>query len=229
MSLPQSRTPFVGFKITIATIRDVTFVASHMRKYDLDELRPLVPAEWKDSDIGAYCIGSNPAWSYVAHFDGSPVAAFGVSPMTPNGRAQNAWMFGINGFERWLPFIGSFLVLRVVPALISTGMTRLEARALLRDDPIHHFFVTMGAELSSVLEDFGGKNNDYVLYSWNVTNTTHNAKTFKKFKQRARRHPIVWDGEAWYFNRTLQGSTENVSQDSEATRTAPDSEGPLSE
>jgi hypothetical protein len=213
-----------GFSIEPANLRDITYVAANMRISDLKELSCQVPENWTASHIGGFCLEASNGLAFIGKYNGQPVVAFGLSPITPNYKVMSAWMFGVNRMERFLPLVAMFWATKIIPQCIESGMTRIEARSLNEDDTISSFFRSMGARQVDVLEDFGGLGVDFTLYTWFVSDFKQNDRIFDRFYRTERRHPLVLEDGVWYFNSALQGTDKNVFIHPEATGPAAYSE-----
>lgn len=149
--------------IARARLREVSFVAAHMREADRREIW----CQWPDRDAATLAWAmtrSSPAHCWAAFERGSPVAAFGLAEQHPG--LWQAWAFGTDRLRRAVPAITrhGFEVIR--PDLIARSANRVEARSIVGHDIAHRWLESLGARRQCLLQRWGRNGEDFVLYAW---------------------------------------------------------------
>lgn len=148
-------------EIVPATLRDLTWIAAHMRPEDWAEIVPVCPEGIEPWEIAGRALASPEAW--VARWKGQPVAALGVQSLTAT--VFNAWAFGTKAMWRAVPALTRFVLEERVPDWLRLGITRVEARSIAGNDRAHHWMIRMGAH-PTPCRSFGRNGEDYVMFAW---------------------------------------------------------------
>lgn len=149
--------------IARARLREVSFVAAHMREADRREIW----CQWPDRDAAALAWAmtrSSPDHCWAAFEAGSPVAAFGLTEQHPG--LWQAWAFGTKRLRRAVPAISRHALGVIRPDLIARGANRVEARSIAGHDLAHRWLESLGARRQCLLEAYGRNGEDFVLYAW---------------------------------------------------------------
>ncbi|MDJ0513024.1 MAG: hypothetical protein QNJ62_06240 [Methyloceanibacter sp.] len=147
-----------------ATLRDLCFIAAHMRPEDKEEIYCQFEDGTPSTHIAVFCQQMSGEYQWCAWLDGSPVGAFGMSHFTAS--SMMAWAFGTKKFKRVVPAISRFVITDVTPKVIRSSLTRIEIRALATHDIAHKWLSALGARKDCDLHSFGKNGEDFVLYSW---------------------------------------------------------------
>ena len=123
-------------EIKRATLRDVCFVAAHMRAEDRREALCQFAPGTTMLELAASSHGGS-GLVYCAWYRGSPVAAFGAAPASHAGTVWSAWLFGTNKLARAIPEIGRFGLDTLSARLIEEGVRRVEVRSIEGHDIAH--------------------------------------------------------------------------------------------
>lgn len=147
--------------IVPGNIRDLSFIAAHLRADDLQEAEALI-GPFHYIDLAAMHLRDV---VYVALDDGSPVAAFGAHRMIGN-HLWLAWSWGTDGLGKAVPAITRFIKGEMIPELLSYGAHRVEARALASHTMARKWLKLMGASERCELPFFGINGEAFVLFDW---------------------------------------------------------------
>ena len=150
------------------TLRDITYVAAHMRERDQQEILGVLPEDARPVQAGALCWQvSGPEWSWTAWHNGSPVCAFGLSPQSPlTPWLWCAWAFGTNQMRRAIPAVSRFAYLNWPVMLRSVGATRVEVRSLETHDIAHRWLASLGARREALCRSYGRNGENYELWAF---------------------------------------------------------------
>lgn len=147
-------------RVVDATVRDLTYVASRMRPEDREEIDCQHPG-WAPAELAYGCL---PGWAYVVELDGNPEMAFGVVPRRQG--LWEAWSWGTGKSWRAAPAAARFVRDRLVPAMLSTTATRIEARSLATHGQAARFLRQLGARERCRLPGFGVHGEEFILWDW---------------------------------------------------------------
>lgn len=148
-------------EIVPATLRDLTWIAAHMRPEDWAEIAPIGAEGIEPHDVAWQASQSPEAW--VARWKDQPVAALGVQPLVAT--VLNAWAFGTKALWRAVPALTRFVLEERVPDWLRVGITRVEARSIAGHDRAHRWMIAMGAH-PTPCRSFGRNGEDYVMFAW---------------------------------------------------------------
>lgn len=151
-------------RIVPANFRDISYVASHIRKEDREEVEAQIgPVHYADLALMHYR-----DHAYIALVDDNPVAAFGAARVQGQ-HLWSAWMWGSKRMFRAVPAIGRFVTQTMMPELLDLGANRVEARALAKHHTAQRWLETMGAQQCCRLTDYGINGEEFILYQWTRT------------------------------------------------------------
>lgn len=151
-------------EIRPGTLRDVSYIAAHMREQDWREVHASCPTDDK-AEAGILCHLSSQGWSYTAWLHGEPVCAFGFSPsMLP--WLWSAWAFGTDKMKRAIPTVTRFGRSTIARQLIEAGAQRCEIRSIADHDLAHRWLQGLGAHRECDLPGYGRNGETFVLYAW---------------------------------------------------------------
>lgn len=153
-------------KITIdpLTLRVATWVAANMCAKDEAEIMCQMPPGSTKSDAGIACFFSTQAeWMWDAAIDASPVACFGLSPMTVT--TWLGWAYGTDRMRRALPAISRHF-LSQERRLLDAGCRRIEVRTMKGHDEAHLWIARLGGKHRLDLPDAGRNGETFELWSW---------------------------------------------------------------
>ena len=154
-------------EIKPAALRDVCFVAAHMREADRREALCQVAPGTSMLEIAAASHGGS-GLVYCAWYRGSPVAAFGAAPASHAGTVWSAWLFGTKKLARAIPEIGRFGLGTLSIRLIEEGVRRLEVRSIDGHDIAHAWLARLGARREARMHDYGRGGEAFTLWSWTL-------------------------------------------------------------
>jgi hypothetical protein len=154
-------------EITRATLRDASFVAVNMRQQDRREIGCLSDLS-NPAAFAAAIVSASQGWAYCAHLKGQPVAAFGCVPILP--RVGSAWAYGTPAMVRAVPAISRFMRHEFGPALIESGITRVEVRTIEDHDISHKWLAALGARCETEPYECGANGERFVTYAWSANN-----------------------------------------------------------
>jgi hypothetical protein len=151
-----------GVKVEPACLRDASYVVSHMRPMDEEEILCQVPEGIKRHEI-AYSLlmaGQN----YVASFDDVPAMFFGTQAV--NVAVVSIWAIGTRAAPRVLPDVTRFLIGTHVPALLSAGFRAMEANSLAGHIESHRWMQSTGAIVNGEPFVYGRNRELFLSFRW---------------------------------------------------------------
>lgn len=147
-------------KIVPATLRDLSYVAAHMRAADRAEVEAQID-EWSAVQVAAFSLRD---FAYVVELNGNPEAAFGC------GQVRNgywiAWSWGTDRLTKCLPVMIRFITEQLQPAVYEAGALRVEARAMVSHRQARRFLERIGGTYRCELPAYGKNGEPFVLYDW---------------------------------------------------------------
>lgn len=153
--------------LTLATIRDVSFILSNLRPGDHEEITCQIPEGARPADYAAQCVCFGQSW--VARWNGVPAMAFGVSRMTAAGNVLSGWAFGTRRAPGCLREVVRFCRDIMMPEWVSEGVTRIEARSLGSHTVAHRWMAAIGADYEADVPAWGRSGERFKLYAWRDT------------------------------------------------------------
>jgi hypothetical protein len=142
------------------TERDLRFILANLRELDQVELT----ATGANFEILPSLVLHGSAFAFVAVDDRLPVAAWGMIKTRDGVGAGFA--FGTKYWGRALPQIMKNIKRYVLPFLLTQGYHRVECSALAHRDDVARFLGLIGARPEAVLQQYGTKGEDFILYRW---------------------------------------------------------------
>jgi RimJ/RimL family protein N-acetyltransferase len=150
----------VFFSVVDATLRDLSYVAAHMRPSDRAEIECQID-EWNAATIAAMSLRD---FAYVVELNGNPEAAFGCGQVRRG--YWIAWSWGTGRVAKCLPTMLRFITEQMQPAVFDAGAFRVEARALASHRQARRFLERIGGTYRCELPAYGNGGEDFVLYDW---------------------------------------------------------------
>lgn len=148
------------------SLRDVTYVAAHMRECDWEEISASSSPGISKTEVGVGCHDCL-GWSYTTWMRGTPVIAFGFSQtFLPN--VWIAWAFATKDARRAFPATGRFISREIVPKLVDEGCTRVEARVLKGNRSARSFVELLGGKTEAEMLHYGLNGETFLLVSWTL-------------------------------------------------------------
>ncbi len=154
--------------ISPACVRDVSWIAAHMRQRDRDEILCQAPYDMTITQAALWCFDTAMEDTRFVAYDkaDTPAAVFGFSPSN-NPTLWSAWAFGTNRMRRVIPEITDFGFGPWLQRFIEKyNPRRMEIRAREDHDLAHRWLVGMGAKRECLLPRYGRAGEVFVLYSW---------------------------------------------------------------
>ena len=154
--------------ISPACVRDVSWIAAHIRQRDADEILCRTPYDTTITQAALWCFDTAMEDTRFVAYDkiSTPVAAFGFSPSS-NPALWSAWAFGTPGLRRIVPEITRTGFELLLPRFIKKYRPgRVEVRAREDHDLAHRWLRNLGAERECALPRYGRDGEAFVLYSW---------------------------------------------------------------
>lgn len=149
--------------IVPARLKDVVFVAEHMRRDDRLEIFCQWPSENAQS-LARSAVMSSPRHCYAALVKETPAAVFGAGEIHPG--LWGAWAFGTDRMRRAMPQATRFIRNVMTPRLLRSGARRVEARSLASHAVAHAWLENLGAVRECDLPDYGKHGERFVLFAW---------------------------------------------------------------
>lgn len=149
-------------RIIAATLRDLSYVSSHMRAPDRQEAEAQLGQGIHYIDLAAMHLRDS---AFIVTLDGNPEAAFGASRILGQ-HLWIAWSWGTDRIHRCAPLITRFVRESMIPDLIEQGARRVEARALASHHSARRWLSRMGATERCLLPEYGVNGEDFILYDW---------------------------------------------------------------
>jgi hypothetical protein len=143
-----------------ANLRDLSYVASHMRASDRAEVEAQID-EWSAAHVAALSLRD---YAYVVELDGNPEAAFGCGQVRRGYWC--AWSWGSDRLAKCLPVMIRFITEELQPAVYEAGALRVEARALASHKQARRFLERIGGQFCCELPAYGKNGEDFVMYQW---------------------------------------------------------------
>lgn len=147
-------------EVVPATLRDLSYVAAHMRSVDRAEVECQID-EWSSVQIAALSLRD---FAYCVELNGNPEAAFGAGQIRQG--YWIAWSWGTEHLRACLPTMIEFITQELQPAVYAAGALRVEARALKTHKQAHRFLKRIGGHLRCELPSYGKRGEDFVLFDW---------------------------------------------------------------
>jgi hypothetical protein len=143
-----------------ATLRDLSYIAAHMRAPDRAEVECQID-EWDAAAIAAISLRD---FAFCVELRGNPEAAFGCGQVRQG--YWLAWSWGTGRYVRCVPTMARFITGWLIPAVYEAGAHRVEARALASHTEAHRFLERLGGHRRCALPGFGKNGEAFVLYEW---------------------------------------------------------------
>ena len=156
----RSRRALPRIEVKPANLRDLSYVASHMRASDRGEVECQID-EWSAVNVAALSLRD---YAYVVELDGNPEAAFGCGQVRRG--YWIAWSWGTDKLLRCIPAMVEFITNELQPAVYAAGALRVEARALASHRQAQRFLDRIGGSFCCNLPAYGKNGEDFVLYQW---------------------------------------------------------------
>lgn len=147
-------------EIKAATLRDLSYVAAHMRASDRTEVEAQID-EWNATHVAALSLRD---FAYVVELNGNPEAAFGCGQVRRG--YWIAWSWGTAKITKCLPAMVDFITHELQPAVYDAGARRVEARALASHKQARRFLERIGATYRCDLPEYGKNGETFALYDW---------------------------------------------------------------
>ncbi len=154
-------------EIRPATVRDVSYIAAHLREADKEELE----CQWSHYDPVhlAYLIETQSitGMSWVAYRHDQPVGALGfsyASGLDPD--IWQAWAFGTDGFLKVIPELTRLGNEVALPMILEGTVRRIQAFTLKGHDVAHKWLEAFGARYEGTLRAWGRNGEDFDVYAW---------------------------------------------------------------
>lgn len=143
-----------------ATLRDMTYIAAHMRAADRREITAVYPAT--DTEIGR-AMHQMSEYAWTAWIDDAPVAAFGMTRDLPG--LGTGWAYGTDRLRRTVPAITRFIRTRM-PEMIEIGIRRVEVRTAIDHDISHRWLEALGFQREGIARHYGADGLHYAIYAF---------------------------------------------------------------
>lgn len=151
---PASRTT-----ITAANLRDMSYIAANMREADRREIFAVID---EPPAVIAYMLHeASPGFAWVAHYDGQPVCAFGVSTMLPG--LGSGWAYGTREMPNVMRAVTAFCR-RTASRRAAATFRRIEVRTAVGHDLSARWLGSLGFRLEGVAVDYGTNGLDFAIY-----------------------------------------------------------------
>lgn len=160
----------MSVEIRPGNIRDVSFIASHMRSEDWREVHASAPTDDK-AEAGIMCHMAS-QFSWTAWIRDEPVCAFGFA-RSGLPWVWSAWAFGTERMRRAIPAVTRFGRETASRLLIEAGARRCEIRSIADHDLAHRWLQGLGAHLECELLEYGRNGETFALYSWTIGDWKH--------------------------------------------------------
>ncbi len=148
-----------------ATIRDVSYVAMHMRKRDADEIW-CQRSHRSAPTLAHECVKTSLRYGYCAYVSDEPVAAFGVGFVPGIPWVGHLWAYGTRRMPRAIRTITDHFRYRVGPELMADrDVLRVECRSLSTYAPAHRWIRAFGLKECCELYAFGKNGEDFKLFA----------------------------------------------------------------
>ena len=147
-------------EVVPATLRDLSYVAAHMRAVDRAEVECQVD-EWNATTIAAMSLRD---FAYVCELNGNPEAAFGCGQVRRG--YWIAWSWGTDRITKCLPVMLDYITKQLQPAVFDAGAQRVEARALASHKQARRFLERIGGTYRCDLPAYGKNGETFILYDW---------------------------------------------------------------
>lgn len=153
-------------EIRPGTLRDITYVAANLRKWDTKEIFASAALE-SPTQVGLLSYYGSLGWCWTAWLDGQPHAAFGVARMSDlQPHLRSAWAWGTDRFKRCAPAITRFSMKEWPSRLIGEGVTRVEIRSLKGHDIAHKWLSAIRARREGEMTNYGVNGETFELWAW---------------------------------------------------------------
>jgi RimJ/RimL family protein N-acetyltransferase len=143
-----------------ATLRDLSYVAAHMRAADRAEVEAQID-QWSAVHVAALSLRD---FAYVVELNGNPEAAFGCGQVRKG--YWIAWSWGTDRLTKCLPIMIPFIREQLQPAVYEAGAHRVEARALASHRQARRVLERIGGTFRCELPAYGKDGEAFVLYDW---------------------------------------------------------------
>lgn len=153
-----------------ATLRDLSYVAAHMRASDRAEIECQLD-QWSAAHIAAASLRD---FAFVVELGGNPEAAFGCGQVRKG--YWIAWSWGTDRLTRCLPVMLEYITGQLQPDVFDAGALRVEARALKAHTQARRFLTRIGGTLRCELPALGKNGEDFLLFDWTRETWHRNAQ-----------------------------------------------------
>jgi len=164
-------------EIRPACMRDASYVIAHMRDCDRREIYCQLPDGISNWQVAYMLIMPESAMGFVAYHDGTPVALFGLTPITVC--CLSVWAMGTDAMWRAIPAISDHIE-SMAEGLIERGFTTMEAKSIISHDEAHRWMVSCGARRMSAAFEYGKNGEHFLLFRWTVSD-------YRAIRQKRRR------------------------------------------
>lgn len=146
-------------------LSDCIYVAKHMRERDRREIGAVMP----DFDpvslaVNVYQLSRAAGVCGLVVSMDKPVAVVSLTKETP--RSAQATMFATNEFKRCGNAVTRYMLKRVLPDVVSKGITRIEARCWEGHTVARAWMARMGAVEEVVIAGYGANGENFVQMAW---------------------------------------------------------------
>lgn len=149
-----------SIEIVPATLRDLSYIAAHMRASDRAEVEVQMD-EWNAAHVAALSLRD---FAFCAELNGNPEAAFGCGQVRQG--YWIAWSWGTDRLIKCVPAMVAFITQELQPAVYAAGARRVEARALATHKQAVRFLERIGGTFRCELPAYGKNGEPFVLYDW---------------------------------------------------------------
>lgn len=160
----RSRISDLGWRqrveIVDGSLRDLTYIAANIRPHDWREIAAQLPEGATPTQAAAISFAAGRSW--VATWDGQPVAGFGISPIST--AVLSIWAWGTNDMLRAVPSITRYVDGPLVKEWDRLGINRVEARSIADHHAAHRWLRALGWT-EAACPEFGRSGEDFILFA----------------------------------------------------------------
>ena len=149
--------------IDVATIRETSWIAAHMRDIDKQELYCQVKEE-KPTIIAYMQLNTSPRFSYTASIAGEPVMAFGLAEWQPG--IAHLWAFGTKRMYGAIKKVTDFINNDIYGQVFAdSSIHRVECRSISTHLSAHRWIEKIGLHFVTDLPCYGKNAEDFKLFA----------------------------------------------------------------
>jgi hypothetical protein len=156
------------FTIRNATVRDMCWIAAHMRPNDWREISALIgDVPRRDAALMMLASSRRPhggVYAWQVEEDGQPIAAWGFSYVYEH--VASAWSYGTSRMCRAIVPITGWSQIYLPQLFEAEKQQRVEVRTIEDHDISHKWLRRVGAELECVLPCYGRHGETFHQYVW---------------------------------------------------------------